>query len=126
MIIIQAVYPCVKCGKEIDPLDEHCRFCGTKQPDLSGRTIYNIFYRQGHNGPFNIRYGGSPILDIEDAQQLALQLGTNTDYEYFIGSFKTSDNQAGETYSVLSWIPVSSGQIGPDQGPQKIQITMLE
>ncbi len=125
MIIIQTAYPCVECKKEIDPTDAYCSGCGTQQPALEGRIVYNIFSRRGNDGPFNMLYGGL-ILEKDDIQELASDRGFGEKTEYFAASYILTDVKNNNGFSVTSWFPVKDGQLGEDLGPQNIQITSLE
>jgi hypothetical protein len=127
LIIIQTAYPCVNCKEEISPLDAYCSKCGTQQPGLAGKTAYNIFYRPSMDRRFNTLYGGTPILEKADIQELAEDRGFGG-AEYFVGGFEIqSEGEINPNeFPITIWIPVKNGQLGEDQGPQTIQLTSLE
>lgn len=126
MIIVETAYPCVKCKREIDPQNEHCQYCGAKQPDLKGRVLYNVFYRRIGGKSFNMLIGGI-VLEIEDAKEFLKQYGASSLNEYFIGSCIFSTDTINEDkFPVQNWIPFIDGEFGEDQGPQEIKFCSLE
>ena len=128
MITIDTVYPCVKCGEEIDPTHAHCEFCGAKQPEVNTKLHYNVFSQWAGRKAYNMRYGGWPILSIEDISDLASQDCCGST-QYFVGAYFVSGQDQSEEeseFKIDHWYKVTNGQLGPDLGPQKITLTFLE
>lgn len=130
--VIETVYPCENCGKDIAPTHKFCPSCGNEQTPVDERLHYNIFSRwQGASGAFNLSYGGH-ILDLEDAEILALQMTEErAQIQIFVGSYLLADMTWVSDHmieiEVKNWYEVApNGKLYRDQGPQTVTVTHLE
>lgn len=131
MQIIQTVYPCEGCKREISPSNEFCPHCGTKQPDSSERLNYNLFSTRDET-EFHMSYAGDPILSLEDIETLAKRDANSQYSQYFIAAYYVNNktvvrtSQFGSSLKVEHWWPLFRSGIGDDLGERVITLNFLE
>ena len=132
MRIIRMTYPCVKCGKSIDPELAYCPHphCRYAQENVRKRLHYNVFYRRDDADVLHIMFAGH-ILRLEDILKHARNAQLKAENRYYVASYRPVyiteiSGSSNKQFDLLTFTQFVDGELGPDQGKRNVEVTFKE
>jgi len=130
MKIVRINYPCVGCGRFLDPEEKFCPSCRRHQENINFKRHFNLFYRPDGKDILSVVFKGH-ILTEKDMRKQLLGISFVSGRDYFVGTYRLNDitkipHSSDERYQFMTFQPVHNGEFGPDTGACSLQVTTFE
>lgn len=131
MKVVRIIYPCIRCGRLINPEERFCPYCRREQENIKFRRHFNLFYCIDEDeGRLSVVFKGH-ILNRRDMEKQLRDVEFTPGRRYFMGTYRLSETKkipdsSDEVYTFLSFQPVVDGRLGDDLGISSRQVTTFE